>query len=111
MKEIVMLDQRIISLVQEVQAHPKLAAKIKLAEEEGNKAHSTIFTGKEGDADIPVIRNFEQGIGFLAAEVGILVHGTYTYEDICELSNKIREKLVEARTVVVDNRSPIILLN
>lgn len=111
MKEIVMLDQRIIALVQEVQAHPKLAAKMKLAQDEGNKAHSTIFTAERDSADIPVIQSFEQGIGFLAAEVDILVYGNYTHEDLCLLCNKIREKLIERRTVVVDNRSPIILLH
>lgn len=111
MKEIVMLDQRIISLIQEVQAHPKLAAKIKLAEEEGNKAHSTIFTAAQDSPDIPVIQSFEQGIGFLAAEVGILVHGTYDYEGICDLCDKIRQRLVDKRTVVLGSASPIILLN
>jgi len=102
MKEIVMLDQRIINLVQEVQAHPKLAARMKAAEDEGAKAHETIFYMKKDD-DIPLIQSFEQGIGFLAAEVDILLHGDYSYEDICVLCDKIREKLIEKRTVILGN--------
>ena len=111
MKELVMLDQRIIAMIQEVQAHPKLAEKMRLAELEGDKAHSTIFTAERDSPDIPVIQSFEQGVGFLAAQVDILVHGTYDYEGICDLCDKIRQRLVNKRTVVMNHKSPIILIN
>lgn len=110
MKEIVMLDQRIIAMIQEVQAHPKLAEKMRLAELEGDKAHSTIFTAERDSPDIPVIQSFEQGVGFLAAQVDILVHGTYDYEGFCVLCDKIRQRLIDKRTAVI-NTTPIILLN
>lgn len=100
-KVIVMYDQRIVALAQEVNAHPKLLARMKEAEAQGAKAHSTIFTGQAGDADIPVIQGFEQAIGFLAAEVGILLHGSYSYDAICDICDKIRQRLIERRTVVL----------
>lgn len=105
MKEIVMYDERITALAQEVNAHPKLLARIKEAQDQGAKAHSTIFTGQAGDPDIPVIQGFEQAIGFLAAEVGLLLHGTYNYEAICDICDKVRERLVEKRTVQLGEKA------
>lgn len=100
--QIVMFDPRIAALSQEILNHPKLTARIKLAQEEGAKAHSTIFYMDKED-EIPVIHTFDQAIGFLAAEVGILVHGDYDYEAICNLCDLIREKLIEKRTVVINS--------
>jgi NaMN:DMB phosphoribosyltransferase len=102
MTEIVMYDPRITALAQEVNAHPKLLARVKLAQDEGAKAHSIIFTGKAGDADIPIIQGFEQAIGFLAAEVGILLDGIYNYEAICDICDRIRQRLEEKRLVIVN---------
>lgn len=104
MKEIVMYDQRITALAIEVNAHPALLARMKEAEAQGAKAHSTIFTGQAGDPDIPVIQGFEQAIGFLAAEVGLLLHGTYNYEAICDICDKIRQRLIEKRTVEIGEK-------
>lgn len=98
--QIVMLDDRIIHMIQEVQNHPKLAARMKQAELEGKNAHATIFTMSKED-DIPLINTFEEGIAFLAAEAGILIHGDYSYEAICDLCDKIREALIAKRAVVV----------
>lgn len=103
MTQIVMYDPRITALAQEINAHPDLLARIKEAQNEGAKAHSTIFTGKAGDADIPIIQGFEQAIGFLAAEVGILLDGLYTYESICNLCNEIRLKLEAKRAVYINS--------
>lgn len=104
---LVMLDDRIINMIQEVQNHPKLAARMKQAELEGKNAHATIFTMTKED-DIPMINSFEEGVAYLAAEAGILVHGDYSYEDICDLCNKIREALVAKRAVVLgyENTKP-----
>jgi hypothetical protein len=103
--ELVMLDQRIISLFQELPNHPKLYARLKEAEHQGAIAHATIFHLKQ-DENIPVIQNFEQGIGFLAAEVGILLHGDYSYEAICDICDKIRLRLEAKRTVVLGGATP-----
>lgn len=101
-QQIVMFDPRITGLSQEVLNHPKLSARIKEAQDQAGKAHSTVFyMGK--DDEIPVIHTFDQAIGFLAAEVGILVHGDYSYEDICELCVKITQRLQEKRTVIVNS--------
>lgn len=105
MTEIVMYDPRITALAQEVNAHPKLLARIKEAQDQGAKAHSTIFTGKAGDADIPIIQGFEQAIGFLAAEVGLLLHGSYSYEAICDICDKIRDRLIEKRTLELGEKA------
>lgn len=101
MHQIVMLDQRIISMIQEVRNHPKLFARMEQAKLEGQNAHATIFTMTKEDY-IPVINTFEEGIAFLAAEAGILIHGDYSHEAICDLCDKIREKLVEKRTIVIN---------
>lgn len=100
--EIVMLDDRIINMIQEVRNHPKLFERIQKAQEEGAKAHETIFHLQQ-DENIPVIQSFEQGIGFLAAEVGILLDGTYDYEAICDICDKIRERLIDRRGVLVNS--------
>lgn len=106
MHQIIMLDQRIIEMIQEVRNHPKLFERIKQAQVEGEKAHETIFTmGKEDN--IPVIQSFEQGIGFLAAEVGILLDGTYNYEAICDICDKIRLRLIDKRNVLVNSASDV----
>jgi hypothetical protein len=100
--EIVMLDQRIISLMQELPAHPKLYARLLQAEAEGTKAAETIFHLKR-DEEIPLIQTFEQAVGFLAAEVDIALHGDYSHEDICDICNRIRIELVERRAILVGN--------
>lgn len=102
MHQIVMLDDRIIAMIQEVRNHPKLFERIQKAQEEGAKAHETIFHLKQ-DENIPVIQSFEQGIGFLAAEVGIVLHGDYSYEAICNLCDEIRIRLIDKREVIVNN--------
>lgn len=99
--QIVMLDQRIINMVQEIPNHPKLFARMKQAELDGANAHATLFTMDE-DTDQSLIQNFEQAIGFLAAEVGILMDGIYSHESLCNVCNIIREKLVERRSVIVN---------
>lgn len=104
-QQIVMFDPRITALSQEVLNHPKLTARIKLAQDEGAKAHSTIFY-MDKEEEIPVIHTFDQAIGFLAAEVGILVHGDYDYEAICKLCAMITEKLKEKRTVIINTGQP-----
>lgn len=102
-KVMVMLDERILALVHEVQLHPDLIARMKEAEIEGAKAHSTIFTTPSGHDDIPVIQSFEQAIGFLAAEVGIALHGDYTHDDLCKLCMSIREDLIQRRAVIINS--------
>ena len=105
--KIEILDQRIINMVQEIPAHPKLYARMQEAERQGAIAASTIFeTGHE--KDIELIQNFEQAIGFLAAEVGLLMDGLYNYEAICNLCEIITQRLVDRRTTYV-NSSPIVL--
>lgn len=102
MHQIVMLDQRIIAMIQEVRNHPKLFERIQQAQAEGEKAHETIFHLQQDD-NIPVIQSFEQGIGFLAAEVGILLDGTYSYEAICNLCDEIRIRLIDKRAAIANN--------
>jgi len=105
-KEIVMLDQRIISLMQELPNHPALYERMKEAERQGAKAHSTIFTTPTGHDDIPLIQSFEQGLGFIAAELDVIVHGDYTYEDICILCDKMHKRLLDRRTIVLNTEAP-----
>jgi hypothetical protein len=100
-----MLDQRIIALFQELPNHPKLYARLKEAEAQGTKAHETIFHLRQ-DENIPLVQSFEQGIGFLAAEVDILLHGDYSYEAICDICDKIRKRLEAKRTVVLGGATP-----
>lgn len=100
--EIKMLDQSIINLMQEIPAHKDLYARMREAERQGELAHSTIFE-MPGDADIALIQNFDQAIGFLAAEVGLLLDGLYTYNDICNLCDVIYQKLVDRRAVYVNS--------
>lgn len=107
-KVLVFDDERMIQLMAEVRLHPKLMKRIELALAEGEKAHATVFDLQEGD-DIPLIRNFNELIGFLAAECGIALDGDYSPEDIWQLCDHMREKFQEKRTVVVN--SPIILFN
>lgn len=107
-KVLVFDDERMIRLMAEVRQHPKLISRIEKALEEGDKAHATVFDLQEDD-DIPLIRNFEELIGFLAAECGVALHGDYSHEDIWQLCDHMREKFEEKRTVIVN--SPIILLN
>lgn len=101
MVHIVMLDQRIINMVQEIPNHPELYARMKQAEIDGANAHATLFTMDE-DTNQSLIQNFEQAIGYLAAEVGILMDGMYSHESLCNLCDIIREKLVDKRAVIVN---------
>lgn len=101
-KVLVMLDERILALVQEVQNHPELVREMRQAELEGAKAHSTIFTTPSGHDDIPLIQSFEQAIGFLAAKVGIALHGDYSHDDLCRLCMSIREDLIKKRAVILN---------
>lgn len=115
-KVIVMMDDRMIEMLREVRNHPNLVARMEEAERQGAKAHSTIFTTPTGHDDIPLIQSFEQAIGFLAAEVGIALHGDYSHEDLCRMCLTIMEDLIKKRTVVLNtvaadapSHSPIIL--
>lgn len=101
-------DERMIQLMAEVRLHPKLMKRIELALEKGEQAHSLVFDLQEDD-DIPLIRSFDELIGFLAAECGIALDGDYSPEDIWQLCDHMREKFQEKRTVLVN--SPIILLD
>lgn len=98
----VMLDQRIMEMLYEVRNHPDLRARMSEAELQGAKAHATIFTMQQDD-NIPLIQSFEQGIGFLAAEVGILLAGDYSYSDICDICDQIRLRLIDKRTVIINS--------
>lgn len=93
-----LLDSRITNLFLEIRAHEKLYARVKEAEHQGEIYTSTIFHLQQ-DESIPMIRNFEEGIGFLAAEVGILLDGTYSYEAICDICSKITDKLQDRRAI------------
>lgn len=103
MTKILMMDQRLISLMQELPNHPKMYDRMKQAVLEGKNAHATIFTMTK-DTDIPVIDTFEQGVAFIAAEVDVLVHGTYTHEEFCNLCDILRKRLEEKRTINLDLR-------
>lgn len=103
MTKILMMDQRLISLMQELPNHPKMYNRMKQAVLEGKNAHATIFTMSQQD-EIPVIDTFEQGVAFIAAEVGVLVHGTYTHEEFCNLCEILRKRLEEKRTINLDLR-------
>lgn len=94
---IVMFDPRLIALLAEVRNHPTLVKQIDEAELAGKNAHSLIFTFKQGDADIPIIRTAEEGFGFIAAYVGIVLDGDYVMEDIYGICDKVRERLEEKR--------------
>lgn len=107
--ELRILDDRIIAMQRELVAHPDLRAKIAEAEANGEKVHSLIFTATQ-DEGISCIRTFEEGLGFIAAYVGIMLEGDYTYEDICQLCVAITKRLEDKRLVIV-NSSPIQLLN
>lgn len=100
LKEIVMLDQRIVSLMQELPNHPAMYERMKQAEIEGQRAAESIFYLKQGE-EIPLIQSFEQGIGFIAAELGIIMDGNYTHEDICFLCDKMRNTLIEKRAIII----------
>ncbi|QHJ80705.1 MAG: hypothetical protein [Bacteriophage sp.] len=103
MTKILMMDQRLISLMQELPNHPILYARMSQAIVDGKNAHALIFTmGKEDE--IPVIDTFEQGIAYIAAQVDVLVHGTYTHEEFCNLCEILRKRLEEKRTINLDLR-------
>lgn len=97
-------DERLIELRREISRHPLLKQRLETALAKGEKSIDIIFSLKEGD-DIPVVRTFDELIGFLAAEVGILLHGSYSAEEMYQLCDKIRERLVQIRAVVI-NASP-----
>lgn len=99
--ELRLLDERIIEMQRELVAHPELRKQIAEAEANGEKVHSLIFTATQ-DEGISCIRNFEEGIGFIAAYVGIMLEGDYTYEDVCQLCVQITKRLQEKRKVVLD---------
>ncbi|MNN03042.1 hypothetical protein D3C81_1157170 [compost metagenome] len=74
--------------------------KITAAELAGQNAHSLIFTfDSKKDENIDIIRTAEEGLGFIAAYVGILLDGDYTMEDIYGICDKIRGRLEEKRTI------------
>lgn len=99
-------DERIVALRRELRNHPKLKARIEEAKRAAEVKTSLIFTGQEGDKDIPLIETFDQWLGFLAAEVGVLLHGSYSYADICEICDRIRKKLEERRVQVINSPKP-----
>lgn len=94
-------DPRLVALLAEVRNHPDLVKKIEAAEEAGKNAHSIIFTYKKEQGDIPIIRTAEEGFGFIAAYVGILLDGDYVMEDILKVCDTIRKKLEEKRVIVL----------
>ncbi|MNC14360.1 hypothetical protein D3C87_600980 [compost metagenome] len=100
MAHIEMFDPRLIALLAEVRNHPELVKKITAAELAGQNAHSLIFTfDSKKDENIDIIRTAEEGLGFIAAYVGILLDGDYTMEDIYGICDKIRGRLEEKRTI------------
>lgn len=105
---LVMLDERIIALMQEIKNRPKFFQRMLDAEEAATKSTSLIFETEAGAADIGLISNFEDAIGFIAAECNVLLDGTYTYEDICCLCDKLRLILEDKRSVIVNTSSLIL---
>ena len=100
MAHIEMFDPRLIALMAEVRNHPDLVKKIAAAELAGQNAHSLIFTyNSKEDANIDIIRTAEEGLGFIAAYVGILLDGEYVMEDIFGVCDKIRGRLEEKRSI------------
>jgi hypothetical protein len=95
-------DTRLISLMAEVRAHPDLIEKINKAEENGRNFHSTIFQTAE-NPDMDVIRTAEEGLGFIAAYVGIMLEGDYLMEDLLNCCDAIRERLEERRTIYINS--------
>lgn len=91
-------DARLTELMSEVRRHPALVEKIEKAVAAGENAIQIAFDLKPGD-EVDIIQSFGDLIGFLAAEVGILMDGTYTHEDICGVSEVIRKKLAERRVI------------
>ena len=102
------IGEEVHRLRREVRNHPKLYERIVQAQREGVNAEVTIFS-ETADKDIPMIRNFEEWVGFLAAEFDIVLNATYTAQDIYKLCDIIRVKLEDRRTTVI-NSSPIVLL-
>lgn len=103
-KVLVFEDERIIQLMAEVRRHPKLLERVAHAIRQGENMIEVAFSLQPGD-EIPTIGDFGQLIGFLAAEVGILMDGTYTHEDVCGVSEAIRKKLVEKRQPLLELKS------
>ncbi len=100
-KVLVFQDERLIQLRAEIQRHPELKKRLETAMAKGEKSVQIIFDLKEGD-NIPVVRTFSKMLSFLAAEVGVLVHGTYNGEEMFEICEKIRARLADKRTVIVN---------
>ncbi len=102
MAHIEMFDPRLVALLAEVRNHPDLVKKIEAAELAGKNAHSLIFTfDSKKDENIDIIRTAEEGLGFIAAYVGILLDGDYIMEDILKVCDLIREKLEEKRVIIL----------
>lgn len=97
-----MFDPRLVQLLAEVRNHPDLVKKIEAAELAGQNAHSLIFTfDKNKDDNIDIIRTAEEGLGFIAAQVGIALDGDYLVDDIYQICDRIRERLEEKRKIVL----------
>lgn len=97
-----MFDPRLIELMREVRNHPDLVKKIEAAELAGQNAHSLIFTfDKTKDDNIDIIRTAEEGLGFIAAYVGIALDGDYLVDDIYQICDRIRERLEKKREIVL----------
>lgn len=97
-----MFDPRLVQLLAEIRNHPDLVKKIEAAELAGQNAHSLIFTfDKNKDDNIDIIRTAEEGLGFIAAQVGIALDGDYLVDDIYQICDRIRERLEEKRKIVL----------
>jgi len=105
---IVEIDEAVHRLRRETLNHPNLHARIIQAMQEGVNAEVSIFS-ETADKDVTMIRDFNEWIGFLAAEFNIVLNATYTAQDIYKLCDIIRVKLEDRRSTVLSS-SPIILL-
>lgn len=102
MAHIEMFDPRLVALMAEIRNHPDLMRKIAAAELAGQNAHSLIFTfDAKKDDSIDIIRTAEEGIGFIAAQVGIALDGDYVLDDIYQICDRIRERLEEKRKIIL----------
>lgn len=87
--------------------YPNLRRRLKEAIDAGERASQIIFEHNHM-TDVPVIRNFSEWVGFLAAEVGILLDGTYTPREIDLVCNKIADGLEDkfAQTITLKEVTP-----
>lgn len=77
---IVMVPNEFVMLQSELSKHPDLLAKF---------------------AAMPEIETFSQAIAAVCTEVGVVVHGSYTGEDLQKLATILTEKLYARRGAVI----------